>query len=72
MNDDVCVGKAIEGNLREEMVFSLILHASHEQQPKEVFLFVISTGAYLVVHEGHVRILSEPLLVLVISHQNNG
>lgn len=54
------------------MMFGLKLHASHQQKPKEIFLFVISASADLVVHEGHVGILSEPLLVLVVSHQNNG
>lgn len=50
------------------MVFGLVLHASHEQEPKEVFLSVISAAAYLVVDEGHVGVLSKSLLVLVVSH----
>jgi hypothetical protein len=71
--DDGFYGRqAVEGNLREEMVFGLELHSAHQQQPEEVLVSVVSAGLDLVVHEGHLWVLFEADLVLVVSDQDDG
>jgi hypothetical protein len=45
------IGQSVEGNLREEVVFGLELHAAHQDHPKEVCVFVVSAGDHLVLDE---------------------
>lgn len=72
MNDDLGSGEAIEWYLREEMVFRLILHSSHHQQPEDILLPVISAADDLVVDIWDIWLLSEGLLPLVVANQHKG
>lgn len=72
MNDDLGSGEAIEGYLREEMVFRLILHSSHHQQPEDILLPVISAGDDLVVDIRDIWFLGVGLLPLVVADQHKG
>ena len=65
-------GETVEGDLREEMVFSLILHSAHKQQPEQIFVFVVSAGDDLVVDEGHFRVDWEPFLFFVVADEYEG
>ena len=52
------------------MMFSLVLHSSHQQQPEKIFVSIVSAGRDLVINEGHVGILSKSDFSFVISNQN--
>ena len=51
-------------------MLSLELHSSHQQQPKQVFVFVVSARGDLVINEGHLRVLRESHFFLVVSDQD--
>lgn len=72
MDDDLGCGQPIEGYLREEMMFGLILHSAHHQQPEDILLSVISAGDDLVVDIGNIRLLCVGLLPLVVADQHKG
>ena len=54
------------------MVLGLVLHASHEQEPEQVFILVVSAGLDLVVDEAHLRVFLVSDLIFVVSDQDNG
>ena len=62
--------QSIEGHLREKMMFSLVLHSSHQQKPEKIFMLVVSASNDLVINEGHVGILSKSDFSFVISDQD--
>jgi hypothetical protein len=72
LDDSLHCGKSIERYLREQVVFSLELHSSHKQQPEQIFFVVVAACLDLMVDEGHVRLLRESLLPLVVADQHIG
>lgn len=71
-DDRNCVRKAIERNLREKVVFSLELHAAHENEPEEVGVFIVSAGDDLVVDERVLNFLIIPVFPFVVSDKDEG
>jgi len=71
--DDVLDGwETIERNLREKMMFSLVLHATHQQQPENIFVLVVSAGLDLMVDETHLRVFLVSDLIFVVTNQDEG
>ena len=64
--------ESVEGNLGKQVVFALVLHATHQHQPEQTFVLVVSACLDLVINEGHFWILLESGLPLVVADQNNG
>jgi hypothetical protein len=54
------------------VVFGLVLHSSHQQQPEEIVMGVVSTGDDLVVDEGHFWVFLEPDFSLVVADEDIG
>ena len=54
------------------MVLSLVLHSSHQQQPEQIFVSIVSAGGDLVVNVWHLRIVNKSDLSFMISDQNVG
>lgn len=52
------------------MMFCLVLHTSHHQQPEEVLVSVVSAGDDLMIHKSPFWVIFEPLLLLVVSDEN--
>ena len=52
-------------------MLSLILHASHQQQPEKALILVVSTSLYLVIYEAHLGVLLVSNLIFMVSDQNN-
>ena len=50
-DDGFSFGKSVEEYLREQMVFGLVLHTTHEEQPDDVVLEIVSAGSDLMVHK---------------------
>ena len=71
-DDRNCIGKAVERNLGEKVVFSLELHAAHEDEPEEVGVFVVSAGDDLVVDEGVLNFFVISVFSFVVSNQDKG
>ena len=67
LNDGDGVGQPIKGNLGEHMVFSLVLHSAHQDEPEEVSLFVVSAGNDLVINEVVLDLFVVPELPFVVS-----
>lgn len=72
LDDRDGIGKSVEWDLREKMVFSLELHASHEDKPEEVGLFIVSAGDDLVVNEGMFDLFGIGVFSFVISNKDKG
>ena len=64
------VGESIEWNLREKVVFCLELHASHQDDPEKVCLFVVSACDYLMLDKRVIDLLIVPVFPFMISDQN--
>ena len=64
------IGQSVEGNLWEEVVFGLELHAAHQDHPKEVCVFVVSAGDHLVLDEWVADLFVVPVFLFVVSDQN--
>lgn len=67
-NNTLCLGKSIEWDLWEKMMFGLELHATHQHEPPEIALYVVSASHHLVVDETHVHFFLDPMLALMISN----
>ena len=63
----------VEWNLREKMVFGLVLHATHHHQPPEPLGVVVAAGTDLMVNKGltlEVSIYSGFSLVISDQHMS--
>jgi hypothetical protein len=69
--DDRLAGRqTVERNLREKMMFCLVLHTAHHQEPEEVLVAVVTASDNLVIHKGHLGVLCKPLLLLVVADED--
>jgi hypothetical protein len=62
--------QTIERNLGEQMMFSLVLHASHQQQPEKIFVCIVSAAYELVIDVRHLGILSKSDFSFMVSNQH--
>lgn len=52
------------------MVLGLELHATHQNEPEEICVFIVSAGNYLMVNESVLDLLVIFVFLFVISDQN--
>ncbi len=72
LDDGLGFWQPVEEDLREKVVFGLVLHTSHQEQPYDVVLGVVPAGYHLVVHKAQGDLLVKSMLSFVISDQNVG
>jgi hypothetical protein len=71
LSDDLfAVGKTVKGNLREEVMFGLVLHPAHHQQPEEIIISVVARCGNLMIDKAHVGIFCIPNFLFVISDED--
>lgn len=68
-DDEASGGESIEGDLREEMVLCLILHAAHNNEREDIVEGEVATRLDLMLEEFHIDFTLELVLVLVIADQ---
>ena len=54
------------------MMLSLVLHASHQQQPEKVLVCIVSAAYQLVIDVRHLRVLSKSNFSFMIANQDVG
>jgi len=70
VNDSLCFGETIEGNLREQMVFRLVLHASHQKERENIMERVVSACSDLMFKEIHINFTLEFMFIFMVSNEN--
>ena len=66
------LGETVEGDLGEHMVFSLVLHATHEDKPENTGLPVVAAGDNLMIHEAGINLLRVSLFSFMIANKYEG
>ena len=64
--------ESVEGDLGKQVVLALVLHTTHQHQPEQTFVLVVSASLDLMINEPHFGIFLESDFPFVIANQNNG
>jgi len=67
MDDGFSYWETVERDLREKMMFGLILHSSHQKKPEEVLFFIVTAGENLVINVGYIESLFVSFFALMVS-----
>lgn len=69
-DDRASEGKTVERDLREKVMFWLVLHAAHNNEWEDVVECKVAAGLDLVLEELHIYLSLELVFVLVVADED--